>query len=64
MSVSLNNVQGSSVLSRFTVNFRQYLNTLRHALPAKEKQLDIIIKILICAAMAGIIAADIIYMEH
>ncbi|MDO9565159.1 MAG: glycosyltransferase [Candidatus Desulfaltia sp.] len=64
MSVSLNNVQVSSVLSRFTVIFRQYFNTLGHAVPAKEKQLDIIIKILICAAIAGIIAADIIYMEH
>ena len=64
MSVSLNNVQVLSVLSHFTVNFRQYLNALSQALPAKEKHLDIIIKILICAAMAGIIAADIIYLEH
>lgn len=64
MSVSLNNAQDSSVLSQFSVNFKQYFNTLNRALPAKEKHLDIIIKILICAAIAGIIIADIIYLEH
>ncbi|MDQ1331492.1 MAG: hyaluronan synthase [Thermodesulfobacteriota bacterium] len=64
MSASLNNVQFLSVLSHIKVNFRQYYNSFSQNLPAKDKHLDIIIKLLICAAMAGIIAADIMYLEH
>lgn len=64
MAADLTNIQKPSVFLHFIYNFRQHLITFYKPLSIKNKQIDIVIKILICFCVASVIVLDILFLER
>ncbi|MBU1054149.1 MAG: glycosyltransferase family 2 protein [Proteobacteria bacterium] len=64
MAANLNNTQNPSALLPFIYDFRQHLIAFYKTLSSKNKQIDIVIKILICFGVVSIVVLDILFLER